>query len=117
VGEVRKLFLGERQYWNWRANLPVELYLPAAVSHERDVMLRTIYQMTETQYRQYWIAKILRAEAVSSPRTVSSNDAAIALVTTIRGAIVVVDARDVRPGPKMLRVDGHSPGEPGYPLR
>jgi hypothetical protein len=115
VGEVRKLFLGERQYWS--AKLPVELYLRAPVSHERDVVLRIIYQMTESQYRQYWIAKILRAEAVSSPKTVSSNDAAIELVTAIPGAIVVVDARDVRPGPKMLRVDGHWPGEPGYPLR
>jgi hypothetical protein len=115
VGEVRRLFLGERQYWS--AKLPVELYLRAPASHERDVVLRIIYQMTESQYRQYWIAKILRAEAVSSPKTVSSNDAAIELVTAIPGAIVVVDARDVRPGPKMLRVDGHWPGEPGYPLR
>jgi hypothetical protein len=115
VGEVRKVFLGERQYWS--AKLPVELYLRAPVSHERDVVLRIIYQMTEAQYRQYWIAKILRAEAVSPPKTVSSNDAAIELVTAIPGAIVLMDTRDVRPGPKVLRVDGHWPGEPGYPLR
>ena len=115
LSEVRKIFLGERQYWT--AKLPVELYLPAPVSRERDVVLRVIYQMTEAQYRQYWIAKILRAEAVSSPKTVASNAAAIELATGIPGATVFMDARDVRPGPKVLRVDGRLPGEPGYPLR
>jgi len=115
LGDVRKVFLGERQYWS--AKLPVELYLRAPVSHERDVVLRVIYQMTEAQYRQYWIAKILRAEAVSPPKTISSNDAAMELVNGIPGAIVFIDARDVRRGPKVLRVDGQRPGDPGYPLR
>lgn len=115
LGDVRKVFLGERQYWS--AKLPVELYLRAPVSHERGVVLRVIYQMSEAQYRQYWIAKILRAEAVSPPKTVSSNEAAMELVTGIPGAIVFMDFHDVRPGPKILRVDGHRPGEPGYPLR
>jgi hypothetical protein len=115
LADVRKVFLGERQYWTTK--LPVELYLRAPVSHERGVVLRVIYQMSEAQYRQYWIAKILRAEAVSPPKTVSSNDAAMELVTGIPGAIVFMDARDVRTGPKVLRVDGHFPGDPGYPLR
>ncbi len=115
LGDVRRVFLGERQYWS--AKLPVELYLRAPTSHERDVVLRVIYQMTEAQYRQYWIAKILRAEAVSPPKTVPSNQVAMELVTGIPGAIVFMDARDVRPGPKVLRVDGHWPGDPGYPLR
>lgn len=114
LAEVRKVFLGERQYWT--AKLPVELYLRAPVSHERAVVLRVIYQMSEAQYRQYWIAKILRAEAVSPPKTVPSNDAAMELVTGIPGAIVFMDARDVRSGLKVIRVDGHRPGEPGYPV-
>src|ERR1700682_2229528 len=71
LADVRKVFLGERQYWT--AKLPVELYLRAPVSHERGVVLRVIYQMSEAQYRQYWIAKILRAEAVSPPKTVFSQ--------------------------------------------
>lgn len=115
LSEVRKVFLGERQYWS--AKLPVELYLRSPDSHERGVILRVIYQMSEAQYRQYWIAKILRAEAVSPPRTISSNGAAMELVNAIPGAIVFMDARDVHTGPKILRVDGHLPGEPGYPLR
>src|SRR5712692_8778434 len=56
LAEVRKVFLGERQYWN--AKLPVVLLIRAPVARERDVVLRVIYQMTETQFKQYWIAKI-----------------------------------------------------------
>jgi hypothetical protein len=32
------------------------------------------------------------------------------------GAIALVDLIDVKPGMKVLKVDGHSPGEPGYPV-
>ena len=80
-------------------------------------MLKTIYQMSESQFKQYWIAKIFRAEAASAPKVVYSNDMANDLVTAIPGAIAFIDARDVRSGAKVLRVDGYLPGEPGYPLR
>jgi hypothetical protein len=39
------------------------------------------------------------------------------LVTAIPGAIAFVDARNVHPGVKVVRVDGKLPGEKGYPLR
>jgi ABC-type phosphate transport system substrate-binding protein len=113
--EVRKVFLGERQYWN--ANVPVVLLIRAPVARERNVVLRTIYQMSESQFKQYWIAKIFRAEAASAPKVVYSNDMASELVGAIPGAIAFIDAHDVRPGTKVIRVDGRLPGEPGYPLR
>src|SRR5438105_10014549 len=46
LAEVRKVFLGERQYWS--AKLPVVLLVRAPVARERDVVLRVIYQMTES---------------------------------------------------------------------
>jgi len=48
---------------------------------------------------------------------VYSNDMANDLVNAVPGAIAFIDAHEVRPGAKVLRVDGHLPGEPGYPLR
>lgn len=115
LAEVRKVLLGERQYWN--AKLPVVLLIRAPVARERDVVLRVIYQMTEAQFKQYWIAKIFRAEAASPPKIVYSNDLQYELVTAMPGAIAFVDARSVRPGVRVLRVDGHLPGDPDYPLR
>jgi hypothetical protein len=113
--DVRKVFMGERQYWS--AKLPVVLLVRAPVARERDVVLNVIYQMNEVQFKRYWIAKIFRAEAATAPKIVYSNDMANELVRAIPGAIAFVAARDVRPGLKVVRVDGHLPGQPGYPLR
>jgi len=115
LSEVRKVLLGERQYWN--SKLPVTLLIRAPVARERDVVLKVIYQMSEAQFKQYWVAKIFRAEASSPPKIVYSNDMQYELVTAIPGAIAFVDARAVRPGVKVLRVDGHLPGDKAYPLR
>lgn len=115
LSEVRKVFLGERQYWN--SKLPVVLIIRAPVARERDVVLKVIYQMSEAQFKQYWVAKIFRAEAASPPKIVYSNDMQYELVSALPGAIAFIDARNVRPGLKVLRVDGHLPGDPGYPLR
>ena len=115
LADVRKVFLGDRQYWN--SKLPVTLLIRAPVARERDVVLRIIYQMSEAQFKQYWIAKIFRAEAASPPKLVYSNDMQYELVSAIPGAIAFVDARNVPSGLKVLRVDGHLPGERDYPLR
>jgi ABC-type phosphate transport system substrate-binding protein len=115
LAEVRKVFLGERQYWS--ANVPVVLLIRAPVARERSVVLKTIYQMSDSQFKQYWIAKIFRAESASAPKVVYSNDMANELVTAIPGAIAFIDTREVRPGAKVIRVDGRLPGETGYPLQ
>jgi len=115
LSDVRKVLLGERQYWN--AKLPVVLLIRAPVARERDVVLRVIYEMSEEQFKQYWVAKIFRAEAASPPKIVYSNDMQYELVSGIPGAIAFMDARNVRPGLKVLRVDGHLPGDKEYPLR
>ena len=115
LSEVRKVFLGDRQYWS--TNIPVVLLIRAPVARERDVVLKIIYQMSESQFKQYWIAKIFRAESASAPKVVYSNDMANQLVTAIPGALAFIDSKDVKPGSKVVRVDGRLPGEPGYPLR
>ena len=115
LSEVRKVMLGERQYWS--SKLPVVLLIRAPAARERDVVLRVIYQMSEAQFKQYWVAKIFRAEAASPPRIVYSNDMQYELLTALPGAIAFVDSRNIRPGVKVLRVDGHLPGEKDYPLR
>src|SRR3954468_4932293 len=107
--ELRQVFLGERQYWN--ANVPVVLLIRAPTSAERDAVLNVMYQMREPQFKQYWIAKIFRAEMTSPPKVVYSNESANQLVSSIPGTIAFMAASDVKPGVKVLRVDGHLPGE------
>jgi hypothetical protein len=113
--DLRRLLLGNRQFWS--SNLRVTLLVRAPGARERDVVLKSIYQMSEAQFRQYWIAKVFRAEATSSPRIVYSNEMAAEMAVAIPGAVAFVDASQVPQGLKVLKIDGLLPGEKGYPLR
>ena len=113
--ELRRLMLGDRQYWS--SNLKVTLLVRAPGAREREVVLKTIYQMSEAQFRQYWIAKVFRAEAASAPRIVYSSDMAADLAAQIPGAVAFVDAGQVPTGLKVLKINGLLPQQPGYPLR
>jgi ABC-type phosphate transport system substrate-binding protein len=113
--ELRRLMLGDRQFW--ASNLKVTLLVRAPGARERDVVLKTIYQMSEAQFRQYWIAKVFRAEAAAGPRIVYSNETAAELTSAIPGAVAFVDAAHVPKGLKVLKINGVRPGDKGYPLR
>jgi len=85
-------------------------------TRERDVVLKNIYRMSEAQFRQYWIAKVFRAEASSGPRIVYSNEMAAELTTAIPGAVAFVEATQIPKGLKVLKIDGHMPGDGSYPI-
>jgi hypothetical protein len=113
--EVRQLFLGERQFWN--PQLRVVLLMRAPVAPERDVILRTIYQMSEAQFRQYWISKVFRADIAAGPKIIYSSEMATELVGAIPGALAFVDASQIPKGLKVLKIDGKLPTDKTYPLR
>jgi ABC-type phosphate transport system substrate-binding protein len=113
--DMRRIFLGEKQYWN--TDMPVVLIVRAPVARERQVVLNRIYRMTESQFKQYWIARIFRAEATSTPKVVYSNQTINELVAAIPGAISLVREDDIGPGVKVVKIDGALPGEAAYPLR
>jgi hypothetical protein len=113
--ELRKLLLGDRQFWS--SNLRVTLLVRAPGAREREVVLKTIYQMSEAQFRQYWIAKVFRAEAAAGPRVVYSNEMAAELTSAVPGAVAFVEATQVPKGLKVLKINGKLPGDKEYPLR
>ncbi len=96
--------------------MPVVLLIRAPATAEREAVLKTIYRMTEPQFKQFWIAKIFRAETATPPKIVYSSDTTSQLVEAVPGAIAFMAASEVRPGLKVLKIDGLLPGEPGYPL-
>ena len=113
--DLRKLVLGDKQYW--AGNLRVTLLLRAPVARERDVVLQKVCDMNEAQFRQYWIGKVFRAEAASGPKIVYSNDMAVSLVSSLPGTIAFIDSAEVPKNFKVLQVNGKRPGQEGYPLR
>jgi hypothetical protein len=114
MADLRKLFLGDRQFWT--QNLRVSLLIRAPVARERAVIVWTVCRMSEAQFGQHWIGKVMRADCTSSPRQFTSNQAALDLVRSSPGAIAVVNAAQTG-GLKVVPIDGKMPNDPGYPLQ
>src|SRR5262249_42189770 len=115
MAELRRLVLGDREFWP--GSVRVTLLIRAPVAHERDVILKTVCQMTEAQFRQHWIGKVFRADTAVAPKIVYSSEMAVDMVNRIPGAITFVDGSAPPRGMKLLKIDGKLPGESGYPLK
>jgi len=112
--DLRKILLGDRQFWT--TGQKITLIIRAPVSDERTLLLDQVYDMTEAQYRQYWISKVFRAEATSEPKIVISSGEILELVGAIPGAVSIVDNAEIPEGLHVIKIDGKLPGDPGYPL-
>jgi ABC-type phosphate transport system substrate-binding protein len=113
--QLRQLFMGEQQYWSDRTRVTLLMRAPRAT--ERDIVLERIYDMSEAEFRQYWIGKIFRAEIPTGPKLVFSTDMTKELIAALPGAISFMNVSDVTAGMKVLRIDGRRPGDPGYALQ
>jgi ABC-type phosphate transport system substrate-binding protein len=113
--ELRRIFRGERQFWPDGSR--VTLLVRAPVTQERKLVLQKIYRMNEDAFRQYWIAKMFRAEIAAGPKIVYSSEMARELVTAIPGAIGFMPAGSIGAGVKVVRIDGRLPGDPNYALK
>jgi hypothetical protein len=115
MNDLRSIFLADQQFWPDRTR--IILLVRAPQSDERDFVLNRIYQMSEAQFRQYWIAKMFRAEVPRGPKIVFSTDMTLDLVIAIPGSISFIRADDVTDEVKVVRVDGALPADADYPLK
>jgi ABC-type phosphate transport system substrate-binding protein len=113
--ELRKIFAGEKQ--SWSGNQPVFVVVRAPQAHEREVLLNRVLRMTESEYKQYWVKKVYSGEAQREPLALMSNGMQLEAVRADRGGIALINLQDVHQGVKVLKVDGHMPGTPGYGLK
>jgi ABC-type phosphate transport system substrate-binding protein len=111
--ELRKLFAGEKHFWD--GGVAVKLFVRAPGAYERVVLLKLL-GMSEGEYRKYWTAQVFRGDAQVEPVALFSNGMQKEAVTIYPGAVVLMNLQDVKPGMKVVRVDGHRPGETGYPF-
>jgi hypothetical protein len=113
MSELRKAFAGEKR--SWANGQAVRIFVRRDGTHERATLLKLL-GMSESEYRQYWTAQVFRGEAQVEPVALPSNGMQKEAVATFPGAIVLVAVPDVKPGMKVVKVNGHLPGEAGYPL-
>jgi ABC-type phosphate transport system substrate-binding protein len=115
LSELQRIVLGERR--SWTARIPVVLMMRNEESRERILLLQKACHMTDAEYHQHWTGKIFRGEVTSEPVSLPSVGTALNFVSSIKGGISFVDSASVRPGIKIMRIDGRLPGEQGYPLQ
>jgi ABC-type phosphate transport system substrate-binding protein len=113
--DLRKIFAGDKQ--SWSGNQPVFVFVRASQAHERQVMLDRVMHMTESEYRQYWIKKLYSGEVQHEPLALMSNGMQLEAVRAEKGGIAMISLQDVRQGVKVVKIDGHMPGTPGYALK
>lgn len=112
--ELRKIMLGDRQFWP--SGQKVTLIVAEPVDAGRSVLLDRVYNMSEQQFRQYWIARVFRGEVAEDPKVVISSAGVIEMVSVLNGSIAFVDFQDVPSGVSVLSIDGLRPGDAGYAL-
>lgn len=120
MDQLRKIFLADQQFWPDKSRITLLVRAPKAA--DRDLVLNHIYLMSEAQFRQYWVAKMFRAEVTSGPKLVFSSTMALDLLMAIRGSIAFVNASEINDKKfndkiKILRINGLLPSDAAYPLR
>ena len=113
LSELRKIFSGEKR--SWPDGTKVRLISRAPGTVERSALLRLLAK-SEAEYKQYWTGKIYQGEAESEPLVLPSVGMQKEALTAFPGAIALFDKVDVKPGMKVLKIDGKLPEDSGYPL-
>jgi hypothetical protein len=112
-GDLRKIFIGLKR--SWPGGQAIKLVTRGPGCPERIFLLKLL-SMSESEYKQYWTVQVFRGEADSEPLTVPSVGMQKEAMKALPGAISLVKAQDVKPGMKVIKVDGMMPGAEGYPL-
>lgn len=113
--ELRRIFSGEKQ--SWSGGLHVSLFVRAPEARERDVLLERVLHMTDSEYKAYWVKKVYSGDVQREPLALFSNGMELEAIRAERGGIALISIQDIHQGVKVLKVDGHLPGTPGYPLK
>jgi len=113
LGDLRRIFSGEKR--TWQDGTRIKLFSRAPGTTERTALLKLLGK-SEMEYKQFWTAKVFQGDAETEPIVLPSNGMQREALTAYPGAIILVESADVKPGMKVLKVDGKLPDNETYPL-
>ena len=117
VAQLRKLFLGDVREWPDRK--PVVLISQEASSEVFKCVLSSIARMSDAEYRRYMVSAEFRGGDPLSVKTANSGAVAAKIIASSAGSVAVVQANDlpaIAAAVRVVKVNGKSPGETGYPF-
>ena len=114
LAELRRIMMGQKKTFGGGRNI-VLLQRPSR-SVEGRTLLKHVYRMSSRKLRKYWVSQLFKGRIKAIPTTVPKARGVLRAVARHPGAISVVLLTDVNRSVKVLSIDGHKPGEKGYPL-
>ncbi len=113
--ELRKIFMAEQTRWPNGHRVTVVMRQPG--QDERATALRLIYRMSERDFNRYFLRGTFTGETQSVPKNLTTAAGVGKFVFNVPGAIGYMRASEVDDSVKVVRVDGHAPGDGGYALK
>src|SRR6202140_4912120 len=113
--ELRAVFLGERRHWANGRRITLVMMEPG--QPERDTLLRDVCRMSDSDLRRRYLQGLLPGEVLVPPKTLASPVGVRKFVFNVPGAIGYLRPEDVDDSVKVVRIDGHLPGDAEYPLK
>jgi phosphate transport system substrate-binding protein len=115
MAELRAMFLGERSHWPNGRRITLVMMEPG--QPERDTLVRDVCRMSESDLRRRYLQGLLTGEVLVSPKTLATPVGVRKFVFNVPGAVGYLRPEDVDDSVKVIRIDGHLPGDPEYPLK
>jgi hypothetical protein len=112
--DLRSYILGEKEAWP-NGQKVLAILLPTS-SAESKVVLNKICNMSEGDFKRYFLQLAFQGKRVSVPRTLASAAAIKAFVAANPGAIGIIRATDADPSVSILSLDGITPQAANYKL-
>jgi ABC-type phosphate transport system substrate-binding protein len=113
VEELRAIFLGKQKDWsNGTRIVPLDL---EPGSPERELFNALVLEMEQPEVERYWVDQRMRGSS-GAPRVAPTPGSVVKLGGRVRGLIGYVPLAAADASVKVLKVEGTSPGKPGYKL-
>jgi ABC-type phosphate transport system substrate-binding protein len=117
IGELKKLFLGDRSRWDTgKAVAPV---MPGPGAPERSAFLKIVCGMNDADLGKYFLQAAFTGKSATPPKEVGSAAAVKSFVAASPGGIGFLKAGDLPAGDttvKAVRVDTAA-SDPGYKIK
>jgi len=114
MAELSRIFRMEQQHW--KSGERIEVVLQASGSEKDTIILSRVLGLRASELQAFWLGKTFRGEITAAPKSLASDASVKQLVAGNLRAVGYVDSLLLDESVKALKIDGKSPGEPGYPL-
>ena len=115
AAELAKIFKAEKA--KGPDGTKFALAVPATGSPEHAAMLAGIYDLDEAGYGKYFLQATFTGLVTAATKQISGGAALCGFVAGTPGGITCVRASEATDAVKIVKVDGHAPGEADYKLK